>query len=214
MTPERKGPSSKASDNGKANGNASGRGLGPSKGKAMGASKGMAAGKAMGNSKGATNSKATSKDLGATKVGNGLGKGGAPLKPSAPSPSRGRPGGGPARGTRAQQAIPDAVANRMARRIAIATGVPTLLGMGVFVGSYLLVSRHLLDIPPSATLLASGGCFLLGLVGLSYGVLSASWEDAPGSLLGREQIPVNFGRLKASLRALRDGGQGQGNTPS
>ena len=71
-------------------------------------------------------------------------------------------------------------------RIAIATGLPTLLGMGVFVASYVLVSRHILDLPPSATLLASGGCFLLGLVGLSYGVLSASWEDAPGSLLGTE----------------------------
>lgn len=115
---------------------------------------------------------------------------------------------------RTQQAIPEAVANRMARRIAIATGIPTVLGMGVFIGSYVLVSRHLLDIPPSATLLASGGCFLLGLVGLSYGVLSASWEDNPGSLLGSEQIPLNFSRIKTSLRALREGAQGQGNSPS
>ena len=41
-----------------------------------------------------------------------------------------------------QQVIPDAVANRMARRIAIGTGIPTVMGMGVFVGSYLLVSRQ------------------------------------------------------------------------
>ena len=119
----------------------------------------------------------------------------------------------PAR-ARTQQAIPDAVANRMARRIALATGLPTLLGMGVFIGSYVLVSRHLLDIPPSTTLLASGACFLLGLVGLSYGVLSASWEDRPGSLLGTEQIPLNLSRIKTSLRALREGAQGEGNTPS
>jgi len=105
----------------------------------------------------------------------------------------------------ASQAIPEAVANRMARRIAIATGIPTLMGMAVFVGSYLLVSRHILDIPPSATLAASGACFLLGLLGLSYGVLSASWETEAGSLLGTEQIGVNFGRLKGSLQALRQG---------
>lgn len=111
---------------------------------------------------------------------------------------------------RRNQAIPDAVAKRMARRIGLATGIPTLLGMAVFVVSYLLVSRQVLAIPPSATLLASGGCFLLGLVGLSYGVLSASWEDAPGSLLGVEQIPVNLDRVKTSLRALRDGGQKAG----
>lgn len=87
----------------------------------------------------------------------------------------------------------------------MATGLPTLLGMGVFVASYLLVSRHILSIPPSTTLLASGACFLLGLLGLSYGVLSASWEEAPGSLLGAEQIPLNLSRIKSSLRSLREG---------
>jgi hypothetical protein len=104
-----------------------------------------------------------------------------------------------------QQVIPEAVANRMARRVAIATGIPTVMGMGVFVGSYLLVSRQILDIPPGATLAASGGCFLLGLLGLSYGVLSASWEPQPGSLLGSEQIGLNIGRLRESVRAMRQG---------
>jgi hypothetical protein len=133
------------------------------------------------------------------------------------SPAKASPAGSPRPASpraRTQQAIPDAVANRMARRIALATGLPTVLGMGVFIGSYVLVSRHLLDIPPSTTLLASGGCFLLGLVGLSYGVLSASWEDTAGSLLGTEQIPLNLSRIKTSLRALREGAQGEGNTPS
>ncbi len=103
------------------------------------------------------------------------------------------------------RAIPDVVANRMARRVAIATGIPTVMGMGVFVGSYLLVSRQIADISPGLTLAASGGCFLLGLVGLSYGVLSASWEDQPGSLLGQEQLGLNIGRLRQSLRSLRSG---------
>jgi hypothetical protein len=117
-------------------------------------------------------------------------------------------------GRRTNQAIPDAVANRMARRIAIATGIPSVLGMGVFIASYLLVSRHILNIPPSTTLLASGACFLLGLLGLSYGVLSASWEEASGSLLGIEQIPVNLSRVKDSVRALREGSQTAGKGPS
>ncbi len=115
----------------------------------------------------------------------------------------------PARAPR-QQVIPDAVANRMVRRIAIATGTPTVLGMGVFVASYLLVSRGVLDIPPGLTLVGSGAFFLLGLLGLSYGVLSASWEDAPGSLLGFEQIGVNIGRVRASVRAMRQGAAGPG----
>jgi hypothetical protein len=72
--------------------------------------------------------------------------------------------------------------------------------MASFIVSYVVVSRGLLDIPPIATLLTSGGFFLLGLVGLSYGVLSASWEEAPGSLLGIEQIGVNIVRLRSSLK--------------
>lgn len=115
----------------------------------------------------------------------------------------------PARPPR-NQVIPDAVANRMVRRIAIATGTPTVLGMGVFVTSYLLVSRDVLDIPPGLTLVGSGAFFLLGLLGLSYGVLSASWEDGPGSLLGLEQIGVNISRVRASVRAMRQGAAGSG----
>ena len=105
------------------------------------------------------------------------------------------------------QGIPDAVANRMARRIALASGIPSVLGMSVFIASYLLVSRQILDIPTGITLVASGGCFLLGVVGLSYGVLSSSWEAAPGTLLGGEQIGLNIGRLRASLRGNRSGDQ-------
>jgi len=103
------------------------------------------------------------------------------------------------------QVIPDVVANRMARRIAIGTGIPTVMGMGVFVGSYLLVSRQIFDVPPGATLAASGGCFFLGLLGLSFGVLSASWEEKPGSLLGTEQIGLNISRLRSSVKAMRNG---------
>ena len=110
-----------------------------------------------------------------------------------------------------QQVIPDAVANRMARRIAIGTGIPTVMGMGVFVGSYLLVSRQIFDVPPSATLAASAGCFFLGLLGLSFGVLSASWEEKPGSLLGSEQIGLNISRLRSSVKSMRNGA---GNQPT
>ncbi|EAR18577.1 photosystem II biosynthesis protein [Synechococcus sp. W2B2] len=115
-----------------------------------------------------------------------------PFEPrrSAPTPSVNQP-------------IPKDVANRMARRVAIATGLPSLMGMGVFVGSYVLVSRGILDIPPGITLVTSGLFFLLGLVGLSYGVLSASWEPQPGTLLGIEHIKPNLQRLRSSIRAQK-----------
>lgn len=137
--------------------------------------------------------------------GKGLGPQppGGPSKRTAASGSRGsKTAAKPPR----SKVIPDVVANRMARRIAVASGVPSLLGMGVFVASYLLVSRQVLDIPPGVTLLASGGLFLLGVLGLSYGVLSSSWETEPGTLLGAEQIGLNVGRLRQSVRAMRSGG--------
>ena len=135
------------------------------------------------------------KGNGRARKGPGSATGSGGIAPSS-TPSR-----GPA-GKRAGQAqgIPPAVANRMARRVGLATGIPTVLGMATFIVSYVVVSRGLLDIPPVATLLTSGAFFLVGLVGLSYGVLSASWEDQPGTLLGFEQVGVNIGRLRSSFK--------------
>ncbi len=99
-------------------------------------------------------------------------------------------------------AIPQPVANRMARRVALTTGLPTICGMSIFVISYLLITRDILDIPPAATLLVSALFFLVGLVGLSYGILSASWEDSPGTFLGTENIKPNISRVRSAFAAL------------
>ena len=45
------------------------------------------------------------------------------------------------KGNNKSSGIPKYVANRMARRIAFTTGIPTLSGMGVFIGSYFLISK-------------------------------------------------------------------------
>ena len=95
--------------------------------------------------------------------------------------------------------IPNYVANRMARRVAITTGIPTISGMSVFIVSYLVISRGIADIAPGITLISSAACFLIGLFGLSYGILSASWEILPGSLLGLENIRPNIERVRAAF---------------
>ena len=99
--------------------------------------------------------------------------------------------------------IPKYVANRMARRIAFTTGIPTLSGMGVFVGSYFLISKGIADISPTHTLVSSALCFLVGLLGLSYGILSASWDFNPGSFLGFENIKPNINRMKDALKSSK-----------
>ena len=96
--------------------------------------------------------------------------------------------------------IPKYVANRMARRIAFTTGIPTLSGMGVFIGSYFLISKGIADISPTLTLVSSAICFLIGLLGLSYGILSASWDFNPGSFLGFENIKPNINRMKDAFK--------------
>ena len=102
-----------------------------------------------------------------------------------------------------KEAIPRYVADRMARRVAVFTGLPTVAGMGVFVGSYLLITQGVADIAPGLTLATSGGFFLLGLVGLSFGVLSSSWEPNPGSVLGFENLRPNIQRMRETIRASK-----------
>jgi len=100
--------------------------------------------------------------------------------------------------------IPEVVSQRMVRRMAFFSGVPSFLGMSTFVVSYLLVSQLHYALPNSAVLLVSLGFFGLGVVGLSYGILSASWEpEQSGSLLGIDQFSVNLSRTTNAWKDAR-----------
>ncbi len=105
--------------------------------------------------------------------------------------------------SRKDSGIPKYVANRMARRITFTTGIPTLSGMGVFIGSYFLISKGIAEISPTVTLVSSAMCFLVGLLGLSYGILSASWDLNPGSFLGLENIKPNINRMKDAFKSSK-----------
>ena len=96
--------------------------------------------------------------------------------------------------------IPKYVADRMARRIFFTAGIPTIMGMSVFVVSYIIVTRNIAEIPPSSTIAISALFFLLGLGGLSFGILSASWDKEPGSFFGIENIPMNIQRAKDAFK--------------
>ena len=102
--------------------------------------------------------------------------------------------------TKQSSGIPKYVADRMAKRIFFTAGIPTIMGMSVFVVSYIIVTRNIAEIPPSSTIAISALFFLLGLGGLSFGILSASWDKEPGSFFGIENIPLNIERAKAAFR--------------
>ncbi len=91
----------------------------------------------------------------------------------------------------------------MLRRMGILSGAPVALGVGIFFLSYYLQSHQLVELPPVAVLLVTMGCFGLGVLGLTYGVLSASWDSEPGSLVGLSEFKLNFGRVMDARKASK-----------
>ena len=130
---------------------------------------------------------------------NKLGNSGSD-RPSISSQNRLRAGSQ----NRESPAIPEVVSSRMIRRMALLSGVPILLGVLTFVGSYFIVVNDLFNLPNTAVLLVSMGWFGLGVLGLSYGVISASWdEDTSGSLVGWTEFSTNFQRLVGAWQEAR-----------
>jgi hypothetical protein len=102
-------------------------------------------------------------------------------------------------------AIPKSVSNRMVTRMVVFAGIPTALGLLSFVVFYWIVKNQIFKVPTVAVLLVSMGLFGLGVLGLSYGILSASWdENRPGSWLGWQDFKTNFGRMTSAWGAARE----------
>ncbi len=104
--------------------------------------------------------------------------------------------------------VPEAVSKRMVTRMALFSGIPTALGMLSFVAFYFVVSRDLLDIPTYVVFAASLLFFGIGVLGLSYGIFSSSWqEEEPGTLVGWSEFRLNLGRTINAWRMERQAAQ-------
>ncbi len=105
----------------------------------------------------------------------------------------------------AEPGIPEVVSRRMARRMALFCGLPSLMGMMTFVGSYSLIQNRWLEVPPVVTLGLSLGFFGIGFLGLSYGLFSASWEEAQvGSLWGWPEFKSNWSKMMEARRSQKN----------
>mmetsp|Transcript_12655 Transcript_12655/g.37630 ORF Transcript_12655/g.37630 Transcript_12655/m.37630 type:complete len:227 (+) Transcript_12655:120-800(+) len=92
--------------------------------------------------------------------------------------------------------VPDEVANRMIARMAIFGGTPVFLGIGVFVWFYFQATGEDNVFQPTAVAAATTVPWVIGLLGIGFGALSASWdEDVEGSALGAAELKLNVGRL-------------------
>ncbi len=99
--------------------------------------------------------------------------------------------------------MPKEVGQRIGRRIAVFCGVPTLLGFSSFLGSYGLIQSGV-SVPNFAVVLVSMGLLGLGVLGLSYGAISASWDEGrPGSRLGWEEFRKNLGYLTEAWKSQK-----------
>lgn len=106
--------------------------------------------------------------------------------------------------TKQEMAIPQVVSQRMVRRVAWLCGVPTILGILTLIVSYLLIIYADIKLPPLLVLLVNMGLFGLGVLGITYGVLSASWEEQRvGTLFGWSEFTTNFGRMVTGWRETR-----------
>ncbi len=104
--------------------------------------------------------------------------------------------------------MPKVVSDRMVRRMLIFCGLPTLLGLLAFPGSYLLLQQGL-KVSVVAVVAVTLGCFGLGIVGLSYGILSTCWDaERVGHWLGWQEFRTNWGRIRANSKANRNNAPG------
>lgn len=126
-------------------------------------------------------------------------KKGTPIvKPSEPAPAIAEQGSG---------FIPEIVSNRMIRRVLVFCGIPVVMGVLVFVISYLAIANHWFRPPNTVVLLTSMACLGVSVVGLTYGILSACWDEdeaSTGSLLGIAEFKINFGRMADAYRASKE----------
>ena len=101
--------------------------------------------------------------------------------------------------------IPPEVSKRMVRRASWMAGVPTILGLSAFFINYYLLVNHILELPSWLTYAETLTLFGMGFVGLSYGVLSASWEpERDGGLIGLSEFRFN---VKVLFEQWREHGQ-------
>jgi hypothetical protein len=128
-------------------------------------------------------------------------------KPATTTPAKQSPVKQPSskRQTDATASIPEVVSRRMARRMAFFCGVPSFLGMMTFIGSYVLIQNYGVEIPPVVTLGVSLGFFALGFVGLSYGLFSASWDEARvGGILGFTELKSNWSKMREAKQSQQN----------
>lgn len=112
-------------------------------------------------------------------------------------------------------ALPDIVAQRMLRRMLAFAGVPLALGLLCFSAFFVAKYRYDVTVLPTVVGYVTLSAWGAALVGLTYGILSASWDpdydaadehgddDNSGGRLGWRRARTNVARVADGLRRAR-----------
>lgn len=108
--------------------------------------------------------------------------------------------------TRDQGIIPEVVTNRMMNRMAFSVGAPLFIGLLFFPFFYYLKVGLKIDVPTWVPFIVSFFFFGTALLGVSYGIVSSSWDPLrEGSLLGWNEAQKNWPVFWQSLWGGRSG---------
>eukprot|EP00890_Picochlorum_soloecismus_P001241 jgi/Picsp_1/2117/NSC_05582-R1_protein len=84
--------------------------------------------------------------------------------------------------------VPEQITNRMLKRILLFSGGPVLLGMLLFPAFYYVKKVQGIDLPVWSVYIIQ-----TGLLGISYGIISSSWDTSrEGSLSGWNEFQTNL----------------------
>ncbi|CAM9428334.1 unnamed protein product [Discosporangium mesarthrocarpum] len=101
--------------------------------------------------------------------------------------------------------VPEVVANRMLKRMIPFFILPVVSGVGVFVSYFILAKKYDFEVQPTTVAITTQLPFFIALVGITYAILSASWdEDREGSFLGFDEVKSNLGNIFDGLRRSSD----------
>jgi Photosynthesis affected mutant 68 len=81
-------------------------------------------------------------------------------------------------------AVPEIVADRMIGRIAAFFGIPVFGGLAIFVGAFFYYKKYDVVVPPTIIAYATQLPFVLGLLGITYAIVSSSWDEVSDDLVG------------------------------
>lgn len=103
-------------------------------------------------------------------------------------------------GASTSDTVPEAVTNRMLKRIFIFAGTPVLCGMLLFPLFYYIKKVQGIDLPVWAVYIVQTTVFGGGLLGISYGIISTSFDATrEGSFLGWNEFKANLPQVLSSF---------------